>query len=71
MRNGSSSRALILINMIQWCGGKGRVVLRVPGKELDCISNCAEKVFDHMGNIVLVGRIIDGNYRVITVILPG
>ena len=54
MRNGSSSRALILINMIQWCGGKGQVVLRVPGKELDCISNCAEKVFSWMGTAACV-----------------
>ena len=59
VNSGRGSSVLVWLKVIQWCVRKGRVVLNVPGEELDCISNCAEKVFSWVGNGGLVGGSIN------------
>ena len=41
MSSGSGISMLVWIKVDQWCGNKGRVVLKVPGEELDQKSNRA------------------------------
>ena len=40
MSSGSSSSVLTWIKVIQRCGRKGQVVLKVPSEELDGSSDC-------------------------------
>ena len=55
MGSNSGIIALICLKAIQCCGGKVRVVLKVPDEELGWISNCAEKTFTRIWHGILVG----------------
>ena len=55
MVSNNISIALVWIKVIQWCGNKRRVVLKVPGEELDWRSELMEKLLAWMGHGSLLG----------------
>ena len=56
MRSGRGSSTLICTKMTHQCGRKRRVVLKVPGEEIDRRINRTAKVFARMDHGVLVSE---------------
>ena len=56
MSRGSGIRVLVWIKVIQWCGKKLWVVLKLPGEERYWTINRPYKLFVHTGNGGLIGE---------------